>query len=86
MIRDGLCSTVLHCLYWQQDILLVPAWFDRFLNSGEDCPNIQRGFEVWWSRALWRGDGQQPETHRVRIVNESSDDSQTVNDSKIGIG
>lgn len=47
---------------------------------------MQRGFEVWWSRAFWRRDGQQPETHRVRIVNESSDDSQTVNDSKIGIG
>ncbi|KAM0017418.1 hypothetical protein Hdeb2414_s0027g00687881 [Helianthus debilis subsp. tardiflorus] len=22
------------------------SWFDRCLNSGDDCPNIQKGFEV----------------------------------------
>lgn len=50
LIEDGLSNTILTLpLSWQQDILL--AWFDRFLNSGEDCPNIQRGFEVWWRRA-----------------------------------
>ncbi|XWS49984.1 hypothetical protein CRYUN_Cryun12cG0049600 [Craigia yunnanensis] len=53
LIEDGLSNTILTLpLAWQQDILL--AWFDRFLNSGEDCPNIQRGFEVWWRRAFWR--------------------------------
>ncbi|XVF51441.1 hypothetical protein PTKIN_Ptkin04bG0185600 [Pterospermum kingtungense] len=41
----------------KEEILL--AWFDRFLNSGEDCPNIQRGFEVWWRRAFWRRSGEQ---------------------------
>ncbi|MFQ6632270.1 hypothetical protein Gotur_009248 [Gossypium turneri] len=53
LIEDGLSNTILTLpLAWQQDILL--AWFDRFLNSGVDCPNIQRGFEVWWRRAFWR--------------------------------
>ncbi|XP_077247413.1 BTB/POZ domain-containing protein At1g63850-like [Tasmannia lanceolata] len=53
VIEDGLSNTILTLpLGWQQEILL--AWFDRFLNSGEDCPNIQRGFEVWWRRAFWR--------------------------------
>ncbi|KAF8027649.1 hypothetical protein BT93_E0530 [Corymbia citriodora subsp. variegata] len=61
LIEDGLSNTILTLpLAWQQEIML--AWFDRFLNSGEDCPNIQRGFEVWWRRAFWRrnGDHQQP--------------------------
>ncbi|KAF9615578.1 hypothetical protein IFM89_024667 [Coptis chinensis] len=57
LIEDGLSNTILTLpLAWQQEILL--AWFDRFLNSGEDCPNIQRGFQVWWRRAFWRRYGE----------------------------
>lgn len=57
LIEDGLSNTILTLpLAWQQDILL--SWFDRFLNSGEDCPNIQRGFQVWWRRAFWRRCGE----------------------------
>ncbi|KAK1262798.1 BTB/POZ domain-containing protein [Acorus gramineus] len=53
LIEDGLANTILTLpLNMQQELLL--AWFDRFLNSGDDCPNIQRGFEVWWRRAFWR--------------------------------
>ncbi|KAE8722504.1 BTB/POZ domain-containing protein [Hibiscus syriacus] len=53
LIEDGLSNMILTlALPLQQDIFL--AWLDRFLNSGEDCPNIQRGFEVWWRRAFWR--------------------------------
>ncbi|KMZ72702.1 hypothetical protein ZOSMA_15G00400 [Zostera marina] len=52
LIEDGLGNTILTLpLGMQQDILL--AWVDRFLNSGDDCPNIQKGFEVWWRRAFW---------------------------------
>ncbi|KAJ8431275.1 hypothetical protein Cgig2_007608 [Carnegiea gigantea] len=59
-IEDGLSNTILTLpLAGQQDIFL--AWFDRFLNSGEDCPNIRRGFEVWWRRAFWRRKGDQPD-------------------------
>ncbi|XP_077238958.1 BTB/POZ domain-containing protein At1g63850-like [Tasmannia lanceolata] len=64
LIEDGLSNTILTLpLGWQQEILL--AWFDRFLNSGEDCPNIQRGFEVWWRRAFWRRNGE-PDPERPR--------------------
>lgn len=56
LIEDGLSNTILTLpLSWQKEILL--AWFDRFLNSGEDCPNLQRGFEVWWRRSFWRRNG-----------------------------
>ncbi|CAN1189697.1 BTB/POZ domain-containing protein At1g63850 [Linum perenne] len=73
LIEEGLGNTILTLpLSWQQDILL--AWFDRFLNSGEDCPNIQRGFEIWWRRAFWRrgGGGDQVKTPSLRVISASS--------------
>ncbi|XP_065869019.1 BTB/POZ domain-containing protein At5g60050 [Euphorbia lathyris] len=52
-VEEGLGRTILTLpLLQQQDILL--NWFDRFLNKGDDCPNIQRAFEVWWRRAFVR--------------------------------
>ncbi|GMH22688.1 hypothetical protein Nepgr_024531 [Nepenthes gracilis] len=61
LIEDGLSNTILTLpLARQQEILL--AWFERFLNSGDDCPDIRRGFEVWWRRVFWRRNhkSQQP--------------------------
>ncbi|KAJ4746560.1 BTB/POZ domain-containing protein [Rhynchospora pubera] len=72
LIEDGLANTILTLpLATQQEIFL--AWFDRFLNSGEDCPNIQRGFEVWWRRAFWRrnGEPEQPSRLRISVVENS---------------
>ncbi|KAM7258004.1 hypothetical protein ACFE04_013745 [Oxalis oulophora] len=67
LIEDGLSNTILTLpLAWQQDILL--GWFNRFLNSGEDCPNIQRGFEAWWRRAFWKRNGEQEQPSQVRIT------------------
>ncbi|RAL51048.1 unnamed protein product [Cuscuta campestris] len=68
LIEDGLSSTILTLpMAWQQEILM--AWFDRFLNSSDDCPNIQRGFQIWWKRAFWRRNGHQPELpSQMRVV------------------
>lgn len=67
LIEEGLSNTILTLpLAWQQDILL--SWFDRFLNSGEDYPNIQKGFEVWWRRAFWRRNGEQERQRPLRII------------------
>ncbi|KGN50074.1 BTB/POZ domain-containing protein At1g63850 [Cucumis sativus] len=74
LIEDGLSNTILTLpLAWQQDILL--AWFNRFMNSGEDCPNIQRGFEVWWRRAFWRRSGEQERPRPIRIATPSTENS-----------
>ncbi|CAN8245455.1 unnamed protein product [Cochlearia groenlandica] len=71
LIEDGLSNTILTLpLAWQQEFFL--AWFDRFLNSNEDCPNIQRGFEVWWRRAFWRRKEQSQEHARLRITSDNS--------------
>ncbi|OIV94917.1 hypothetical protein TanjilG_22114 [Lupinus angustifolius] len=67
LIEDGLSNTILTLpLSWQQEILL--GWFNRFLNSGEDCPNIQRGFEVWWRRAFWKRNKEQERAQQLRIT------------------
>ncbi|KAM0950171.1 putative chromatin remodeling & transcription regulator BTB-POZ family [Dioscorea sansibarensis] len=67
LVEDGLGNTILTLpLAMQQEILL--AWFDRFLNSGDDCPNIQRGFEVWWRRAFWRRNGEVDRSTLLRIA------------------
>ncbi|KAG0457070.1 hypothetical protein HPP92_021899 [Vanilla planifolia] len=67
LIEDGLGNTILTLpLMMQQEILL--AWFDRFLNSGDDCPNIQRSFEVWWRRAFWRRNGEPDRVPKLRIA------------------
>ncbi|KAJ8439934.1 hypothetical protein Cgig2_004000 [Carnegiea gigantea] len=51
LVEDGLSQTILTLpLYQQQSILM--NWFDRFLAKGDDCPNIQRAFEIWWRRAF----------------------------------
>ncbi|XP_031253689.1 BTB/POZ domain-containing protein At1g63850-like isoform X1 [Pistacia vera] len=74
LIEDGLSNTILTLpLSWQQEILL--AWFNRFLNSGEDCPNIQRGFEVWWRRAFWRRNGEQERPRQLRITTATIENS-----------
>ncbi|XP_031486756.1 BTB/POZ domain-containing protein At5g60050 [Nymphaea colorata] len=52
-MEDGLGQMILTLPLAQQQSLFL-KWFDRFLNRGDDCPNIQRAFEVWWRRAFVR--------------------------------
>ncbi|PSS11388.1 BTB/POZ domain-containing protein [Actinidia chinensis var. chinensis] len=74
LIEDGLSNTILTLpLAWQQEILM--SWFNRFLNSGDDCPNIQRGFEVWWRRAFWRRNGEPERPRQMRITTASIENS-----------
>lgn len=53
MVEDGLCKTILTLPMAQQQTILM-RWFDRFLKKGDDCPNLQRAFEVWWRRTFVR--------------------------------
>ncbi|XP_047328864.1 BTB/POZ domain-containing protein At1g63850 [Impatiens glandulifera] len=72
LIEDGLSNTILTLpLAWQQEFFM--SWFDRFLNAADDCPNIQRGFEVWWRRAFWRRNGEpdQQRPQQMRILTPS---------------
>ncbi|GMG98208.1 hypothetical protein Nepgr_000048 [Nepenthes gracilis] len=53
LVEDGLSQTILTLPLAQQQVILL-NWFDQFLNKGDDCPNIQRAFEIWWRRAFIR--------------------------------
>lgn len=53
VVEDGLSQTILTLPISQQQSILM-NWFDRFLTKGDDCPNIQKAFEIWWRRAFIR--------------------------------
>lgn len=53
IVENGLSQTILTLTMAQQQTLLL-NWFERFLNQGDDCPNIHCAFEIWWRRAFVR--------------------------------
>lgn len=73
-IEDGLSNTISTLpLTLQQEIFV--SWFDRFLKGADDCPNIQRGFEVWWRRAFLRRKGEVERSLQMRIVSDTMENA-----------
>ncbi|XP_059456327.1 BTB/POZ domain-containing protein At3g50780 [Corylus avellana] len=53
VVEEGIGRTILTLpLEEQQSILL--SWLGSFLKAGDNCPNLQRAFEVWWRRTFIR--------------------------------
>lgn len=53
LVEEGIGQTILTLpLEDQRSILL--SWLGRFLKLGDNCPNLQRAFEVWWRRTFVR--------------------------------
>ncbi|OMO67576.1 hypothetical protein CCACVL1_20435 [Corchorus capsularis] len=67
LVEDGLSQTILTLSLRQQQIILL-SWFNRFLNKGDDCPNIQRAFEVWWRRAFIKQYGDMHDGSQLQIT------------------
>lgn len=67
VVEDGLSQTILTLSLRQQQTILM-KWFDRFLSSGDDCPNVQRAFEVWWRRAFVRQVLAEPDASKLQIT------------------
>lgn len=67
LVEDGLGRTILTLPLLQQQAILL-NWFDRFLNKGDDCPNIQRAFEVWWRRAFIRQYAGEQDSSQLQIT------------------
>ncbi|CAM6062358.1 unnamed protein product [Sphagnum tenellum] len=66
VVEEGISQTILTLPMKQQQSILL-SWFDRFSTSADDCPNLQKAFEVWWRRTFTRpyveddgGGGSQP--------------------------
>ncbi|KAJ8768680.1 hypothetical protein K2173_023584 [Erythroxylum novogranatense] len=43
--KDTRCSLL---STWLEGVVLL-NWFDKFLNKGDDCLNLRKAFEIWWS-------------------------------------
>ncbi|CAJ1979386.1 unnamed protein product [Sphenostylis stenocarpa] len=67
LVEDGLSQTILTLPLLQQQAVLL-NWFDRFLNKGDDCPNIQKAFEIWWRRAFIRQYSAEPDNSQLQIT------------------
>lgn len=53
VVEEGIGRTILTLpLEEQQSILL--GWLGSFLKAGDNCPNLQKAFEVWWRRTFIR--------------------------------
>ncbi|CAI9758762.1 unnamed protein product [Fraxinus pennsylvanica] len=53
VVEEGIGRTILTLpLEDQQSILL--SWLESFLKAGDNCPNLQRAFKVWWRRTFIR--------------------------------
>lgn len=53
IVEEGIGRTILTLpLEEQQSILL--SWLSSFLKAGDNCPNLQKAFEVWWRRTFIR--------------------------------
>lgn len=67
LVEDGLSQTILTLPLLQQQAILL-NWFDQFLSKGDDCPNIQKAFEVWWRRTFIRQYAAQQDNSRLQIT------------------
>ena len=67
LVEDGLSQTILTLPLLQQQAVLL-KWFDRFLNKGDDCPNIQKAFEIWWRRAFIRKYSAETDNSKLQIT------------------
>ncbi|KAM6597901.1 hypothetical protein CsatA_008425 [Cannabis sativa] len=67
VVEDGLGQTILTLPLPQQQAILL-NWFDRFLNKGDDCPNMQKAFEIWWRRAFIRERASEQNNSQLQIT------------------
>lgn len=57
VVEEGIGRTILTLpLEDQRNVLL--SWLGSFLKGGDNCPNLQRAFEVWWRRTFIRPYGE----------------------------
>ncbi|KAK6922778.1 hypothetical protein RJ641_011082 [Dillenia turbinata] len=53
VVEEGIGRTILTLPLEEQQTILL-AWLGSFLKAGDNCPNLQRAFEVWWRRTFIR--------------------------------
>lgn len=51
VVEEGIGQTILTLPLEDQESILL-SWLESFLKVGDNCPNLQRAFEVWWRRTF----------------------------------
>ncbi|KVH92558.1 hypothetical protein Ccrd_005382 [Cynara cardunculus var. scolymus] len=67
VVEEGIGRTILTLPLEDQQIILL-GWLSSFLKAGDNCPNLQKAFEVWWRRTFVR-----PYTEQGNTTQPSSD-------------
>jgi hypothetical protein len=67
VVEEGISQTILTLPLKQQQSIMI-AWFDRFLKNGDDCPNLQHAFEIWWRRTFVRPQVANPCATPLRLT------------------
>ncbi|KAL0911170.1 hypothetical protein M5K25_019289 [Dendrobium thyrsiflorum] len=53
VVEEGIGRTILTLPLEDQQTMML-SWLGSFLKVGDNCPNLQRAFEVWWRRTFIR--------------------------------
>lgn len=53
VVEEGIGRTILTLPLEDQQTMML-SWLDSFLRVGDNCPNLQKAFEVWWRRTFIR--------------------------------
>lgn len=63
VVEEGIGRTILTLPLEDQQVILL-GWLGSFLKAGDNCPNLQRAFEVWWRRTFVRPYVEQRNLHQ----------------------
>ncbi|MCO5604899.1 hypothetical protein L7F22_059073 [Adiantum nelumboides] len=78
-VEEGISQTILTLPLKQQQTIMI-AWFDRFLKNGDDCPNLQRAFEIWWRRTFVRPQAESCASPSPALTQLTSNIGDTLNE------
>ncbi|KAI7729063.1 hypothetical protein M8C21_004330 [Ambrosia artemisiifolia] len=53
VVDEGIGRTILTLPLADQQIIFL-GWLSSYLKAGDNCPNLQKAFEVWWRRTFVR--------------------------------
>ncbi|KAK4762710.1 hypothetical protein SAY87_012920 [Trapa incisa] len=67
LVEVGLGQTILTLPMSHQQAIMLD-WMDRYLDKGDDCPNIQRAFQIWWKRAFLKQNASEISDPRLQIT------------------
>ncbi|GAB2282528.1 hypothetical protein Dimus_017069 [Dionaea muscipula] len=73
-VDEGIGRTILTLPLEEQRSVLL-SWLGSFLKAGDNCPNLQKAFEVWWRRTFIRPYAAESQARKWQSNNSTLSDS-----------